>query len=170
MADFQEAESFLMHNEDANLAHAIVPDAPPGAHAISGINSVAYPKEYADIAAIPQAQRGSAVDSFYQIHFWNKWEGQLISQAVADRVYDFAVNAGPGTAVKVFQTAINTIGGNITVDGGWGPSTVEAANACDPTALIEAFKTERDNRYVAIAKANPSLAKYLQQWEARAAE
>ena len=52
MADFETDYEFMIANEDRTQAHAIVPDAPPGAYAISGINSAAYPAQFKAIAAI----------------------------------------------------------------------------------------------------------------------
>ena len=169
MAEFQTSFTFMIHNEDASQAHAIVPDAPPGAHAISGINSVAYPQEFASIAAFPQADRGPAVEQFYQTNFWNQWEGML-SDAVAERVYYAAVNMGPGTAVRLLQQAVNTLGGSLTVDGHWGPTTIKAALQCDQTALVKAFRDVREAHYAAILAAHPEDAKYKEQWYARAGE
>ena len=169
MADFETDYAFMESNEDRTQAHATVSDAPPGAFSISGINSAAYPTQFAAIAAIPQAQRGPAVEQFYKDNFWNVWEGQL-SDIVAERVLDEAVNAGPGTAVRILQQAINSLGGTLKVDGGWGPETVAAANVCDQTALENAFRVARKAHYDAIVAANPADAKYQAAWDARAEE
>ena len=122
---------FLWSNEDAQRACAIVHDPTkdyPAAQACSGINSAFYPTQFAAIAALPQSQRAPAVEEFYQKEFWNKWFQQLASDDVAMRVFDMAVNGGPGTAVKLLQHAVNSFhaGNPLTVDGGWGPITVAA--------------------------------------------
>ena len=168
MAVFQIAYNWMMDNEDARRAYAQVPDAPPGAFAISGINSAAFPIDFADIKVIPQVQRGPAVQRFYQAHFWNTWFAQLFSDDLAKRVFDAAVNMGEGTAVKVLQTAINALGGALTVDGGWGPATLAAANAANPGALVAAFINAREEHYREIVQNNPADAKYLPNWLARA--
>ena len=56
----------------------------------------------------------------------------------------------------------------LTVDGGWGPMTLGVANAADPAALTAAFRVQRAADCQAMAAANPSLAKYLPAWTARA--
>ena len=58
MADFLISYEWMLNNEDAAHSYAVVPDAPPGAHAISGINSSAFPSQFETIAALPQNQRG----------------------------------------------------------------------------------------------------------------
>ena len=121
------------------------------------------PAQFARIALIPQSQRGPFIQNFYQIEFWNKWLAQIVSDEVAKRVFDEAVNAGQGTAVKILQTALNT-----EVDELWGPNTVAAANAAQESSLVSGFIAARIQHYKDIAKDNPAEAKYLPSWIARA--
>ena len=165
MASFDTAYDFMMDNEDPARACAIVPDAPAGAHAISGINSAAFPASYAAIAALAQDQREAAVYQFYKVKFWNSWFAQLQSDELAKRVFDEAVNAGPETAVTLLQRAL---GAPVAVDGGWGPQTLQASNSADPDALVTAFISERVRYYEAIAAGHPSDQKYLAEWLVRA--
>jgi lysozyme family protein len=168
MTDFLVCYNWMMDNEDSQRKYATVPDAPPGAQAISGINSAAYPSEFASINALPQNQRGPAVQNFYQVRFWNQWYDQLVMNDIAKRVFDCAVNNGPGTAVKLLQSAANFVGCGIVVDGVWGPATVNATNGCGISQIVPAFQQARISRYKAIVQANPSNQKYLAQWIARA--
>ena len=178
MADFDVDYNFMMTNEDAAQAHALVPDAPgqwvtgadgarawQGAWAISGINSAAFPAQFAAIVAIPQTGRGPAIEAFYEAQFWNTYEGQL-QDPIAERVLDTAVNRGATSGVKVLQRAVNACGGTLIVDGRWGPLTVAAANACNQTALLAALRAARLADYQAVVAANPALALYLGTAEA----
>lgn len=173
MAEFTTAFQWAMQFEDPKMACLQVPDAPPAGsappcYAISGINSGAWPGQFASIAALPQAGRATAVQAFYEAQFWNEWLVQLGSDELAKRVFDFAVNGGSGTAVKTLQQAVNATGGKLTVDGGWGPATLAGANAVDANALVQAFIAARVAHYQAIVAANPSDAPYLKTWLARA--
>ena len=168
MASFEIAYEWMMNREDARRAYARVSDSPPGAFAISGINSAAFPSDFAAIEAIPQAQRGPSIKRFYQLRFWNTWFSQLLSDDLAKRVFDAAVNMGAGTAIRLLQTAANALGGALTVDGGWGTLTLTAANSANPAALIAAFIEARENYYRAIVQNNPADKKYLEEWLARA--
>ena len=173
MADFNLAFQWTMQFEDPRMACAQVPDAAPAGcagpcYAISGINSGAWPDAFSMIATQPQASRAPAVQAFYQAHFWNNWFAQLDTDDLAKRVFDFAVNGGSGTAVRTLQRAVNQLGGSLTVDGGWGPSTIAAANSADPDALVQAFIAARVAHYQAIVAGNPADAKYLDVWLARA--
>jgi lysozyme family protein len=169
MAVFDVSFAWMMANEDPSFAYKTVPDDPPGAHAISGINSHAFLAQFEAISAIPQAQRGPAVQSFYQVNFWNRWLAQITSDGVVKRVFDEAVNGGAGTAVRILQAAVNTLTNyRIGVDGNWGPMTVASANACDQLSLTGEFIQLRCAHYRSIAASNPSEAKYLPEWLARA--
>lgn len=173
MADFNVAFQWAMQFEDPRMACQQVPDAAPAGvagpcYAISGINSGAWPAQFASIAALPQSQRSPAVQAFYQAEFWNNWFAQVAADDVAKRVFDFSVNAGAGTAVKTLQQAVNALGGSLTVDGGWGPLTLAATNAANPAALVQAFIRARVAHYEAIVAANPADQIYLKGWLARA--
>jgi lysozyme family protein len=182
MADWNTCFNWLMDNEDRARAYAIVPDAPPGAHAISGINSAAWPENYAAIAARVQPLRGFWVELFYRTHFWEyapikSWYAQLTSDEVAKRVFDASVNMGSVAAVRCLQQAVNvtyaTESDDLLIpDGQWGLHTVTTTNLLiamhGEASMVEAFQQSRVARYKAIAAANPALAHYLPQWIARA--
>ena len=182
MADWNTAYNWMMDNEDAARAYKTVPDACPDGveglcHVVSGINSGAFPKEFAAIAALPNSSRGNLVEEFYLENFWNcrwatygSWYAQLASDEVAKRVFDMAVNGGAGTAVKILQEAVNVLLAvdhlEIACDRQWGPQTIKAANQC--SGLVPAFRAQRIAHYKAVVAADPSKAKYLDAWIARA--
>ncbi len=173
VAEFPVAFQWAMQFEDPLMACEPVPDAAPAGvagpcHAISGINSGAWPAQFSAIAALPRSERKPAVETFYRGRYWNAWLAQIGSDDVAKRVFDFSVNAGSGTAVKTLQQALNALGGSLAVDGGWGPQTLAAANAADAAALVKAFIEARVAHYQAIAAADPADAAYLNGWLARA--
>ena len=172
MADWNTAYNWMMDNEDAPRSCACAPDAPPGAFAISGINSAAWPTEYAAIAAVSQTERAPLVQQFYENHFWNDWFAQLNSDDVSKRVFDFAVNGGSGVAVRCLQQAVNSLlaEGATTIgeDGGWGPITLGAVNGADPAALVAAFQARRVAFYQGLVATDPGKGIYLKGWTARA--
>ena len=50
----------------------------------------------------------SMVKSFYKKEFWDKvWGDRINNQDVANRTYDFAVNAGVGASIKNIQKSLN---------------------------------------------------------------
>jgi lysozyme family protein len=170
MANWKVSFDWMMDSEDPARAYAVVPDAPPGAFAVSGINSAAFPGEFEAIAALAQNERALAVEQFYERNFWNQWFAQIDSDEVAKRVFDMAVNGGAGTSTRLLQQAVNSfhVGNPLETDGEWGPATVAAVNAVNPLTLVAAFQQARCAYYECIVAKNPADAKYLAGWLARA--
>lgn len=167
MAQFIPALTFLLDNEDPHRNYSSVADV--GGFAIAGINSHSWPIQYSRIVSLPQDERPTAVAEFYRLNFWNPLELDAIeSQAIANRVMDCGVNEGMGTATRLLQQAAQGLGAAVKVDGFLGPQTLAAVNALPQDALLDAFRNLRKLRYQAIVAQNPTSAKYLAAWEARA--
>ena len=169
MASFDTAYEWTMDNEDPARKYAVVPDVPEGSHAISGINDHFYPAEFKIIADALVNQRAELVRDFYDAKFWNRWFQALQSDEVAKRVFDAAVNMGPGTAVKLLQTATMNVSGIVEdVDGEWGPTTLLRANTCSADLLASGFRQARVAHYRDIVLKHPEKAKFLAGWLVRA--
>jgi len=70
----------------------------------------------------------------YKKKYWDAVRGDELPMGLDYLVFDFAVNAGAGGAIKTLQTAVG-----VTPDGGFGPITMAAVQAVDPVTLIERF-------------------------------
>lgn len=104
------------------------------------------------------------VESFYEVQFWNRISGSLISeQAVANSIFDFAVNAGVVTSAILAQMVSGT-----KADGVIGPNSVEAINKVDSDHFLSAFTVAKIARYITIVKKRPSSKKYFYGWVLRA--
>ena len=157
--NFNIAFAFAMAFEDPKCQCVIVPDV--GGHAISGINSAAFPAEYAVIADASPSARALMVRNFYLDHFWNRWLESLHDIELAKRVFDAGINMGAETAVRVLQKALN-----IKEDGAWGPNTLGTANsASNAVGLVIAARVAH---YQDIVAKHPDKAVYLDEWLARA--
>lgn len=163
MAQFPLCFSFVLPNEDETPPqYKAVPDptkSDPDAQAISGINSAFWPNDFALIEAIPQANRGAAVSQFYELHFWNHWLDQMVSNRIAAMAMDSGVNQGQGWAVRFLQGACGA-----SVDGLWGPATIASVNAANLDDAVIQFIALRQARYRQVG--GPSL----NAWLARAAK
>lgn len=169
MASFSTCfNQFVLLNEAGDPPrYHISPDptkSDPNAKVCAGINSAAFPRDFAFIAALPEDQRPAVVDAFYQRVFWNTYLSSLNSNRIAAVVLDAMVNQGPGTGVKLLQRATGACGLVMTVDGLWGPVTVAAANSVPPEKLFPAFQQAREDAYRKIGGPN------LEAWLARAAK
>lgn len=82
------------------------------------------------------------VEPLYKKKFWDAVRGDELPVGLDYLVFDFGVNAGPGRAIKVMQSAVG-----VTPDGGFGPLTLAAVQAIDPVELIDKFSQAKEDFY-----------------------
>jgi lysozyme family protein len=108
--------------------------------------------------------------AIYRLHWWERYGyGDFISQHVATKVFDTAVNIGPLEAHKLLQRSLNAISGGLVVDGIIGPRTRTAANLAEPERLLAKYCALQSDYYCGLAAAKPVLRKFLRGWLHRAA-
>jgi lysozyme family protein len=96
------------------------------------------------------------------------------SEDVAVRLFDFGVNAGPGTSAEMLQTALNALGAKLAVDGQIGDGTVAALKKYysnvkrrndDLTAvLVGLVRAQQAIHYCKLVEANQSQEEFLFGW------
>jgi lysozyme family protein len=82
------------------------------------------------------------VEPLYKKKYFDAVRGDELPVGLDYLMFDFAVNAGAGRAIKTLQTAVG-----VTPDGGFGPMTMAAVQAVDPVDLIERFSQAKENFY-----------------------
>jgi lysozyme family protein len=82
------------------------------------------------------------VEPLYKKKYFDAVRGDELPMGLDYLMFDFAVNAGAGRAIKILQTAVG-----VTPDGGFGPMTMAAVQAVDPVDLIERFSQAKENFY-----------------------
>ena len=80
--------------------------------------------------------------------------------------FDMCINQGKGTAVKVLQRAVNSKGGDLKVDGGLGPMTIEAINKFKP--CDNRTRCNRLKHYYDLVNKKPEQERFLYGWFKRA--
>jgi len=92
--------------------------------------------------------------AIYKVLFWDVVKGDFFSsQAVAEELFDTAINCGPGTAVKCAQRALQFLGEMLTADGALGAITykhIEKWCQKNPEALFRAMNGEQYIYYKSI--------------------
>lgn len=78
------------------------------------------------------------VAPLYEKKYWRMASCDSLPAGLDYLVFDFAVNAGPGRAIKTLQTAIGAV-----PDGVVGPKTLAAISAVGTQKAIELFTEER---------------------------
>lgn len=121
-----------------------------------------------DPGCLKKMNVNAAID-LYRDLFWNKYGySRFNNQNVATKIFDAAVNMGPGRGHKLAQKAANACGATLTVDGILGPASVLGINACEPKAWLTAMAKEMEDYYRNLATARPALAVFLRTWLKRA--
>ena len=105
----------------------------------------------------------------FRAAFWDANRcGELNSQHVAAKLFDYSVNMGNRQAGRILQRACRACMQPVEDDGIVGPKTVAAANACPSTALMAAMRSEGAGFYRALVARRPKLGKFLGGWLRRA--
>lgn len=87
--------------------------------------------------------------SIYKTRYWDTiWGDRIHSQSVAEIMFDHAVNAGPGRAVKMMQEILNrAFGYSLAVDGAMGNRTLSAINSVSGNKLYNEYIDLRIDYY-----------------------
>ncbi|MFN9539664.1 MAG: glycoside hydrolase family 108 protein [Planctomycetota bacterium] len=134
------------------------------------------PDSFADLLDQKQELQ-TLVASFYREQFWRPIRGeQLSDQALANELFDTAVNQGVGTAIRFWQEALNLLNRNakdypeIEVDGVAGERTLATTNQFlqrnrgQSDRLLKVLNLQQGARYLEIARKNPVQRKFLHGW------
>lgn len=106
------------------------------------------------------------VRDFYESQFWDRVRGdEIVDQAIAESIFDFAVNAGPVTSIKLAQLSVRA-----EADGVIGSDTLARLNADDPRAFLAVFALNKIARYVSICEKRPDSRKFFFGWVRRTLE
>lgn len=82
------------------------------------------------------------VEPMYRKKYWDAVRGDEVKLGLDYLLFDFAVNAGAGRAIKTLQTAIG-----VAADGGFGPITMASMKSYEPVKLIERFSQAKEDFY-----------------------
>ncbi len=163
MAEFEPAFERMILNEGGYVLHEVPGDR--GGQTYAGIARRRWPDwegwKIIDAGGTPDA---SLVRAFYREHFWDAIHGDEIQdQRVASTLFDFAVNAGTRTAIRLAQIVAGT-----SPDGVMGPKTLAALDAMDPEMFVLRYTLAKIARYAQIATRDRSQRKFLLGWINRA--
>jgi lysozyme family protein len=121
-----------------------------------GISAADFPD--LDIKDISEDQ---AVEIYIE-KYWSAHYSGIEDQGVANKIFDMGVLFGEGTAVEYLQRILK-----ITVDGAFGPGTLEAVNESDPISLLAAYKTVLVAHALSIGAGKPNDRIFVQGWVTR---
>lgn len=171
MADFLKAHTKTARNEGGYANNP----ADPGGETYAGISRVFNPS-WVGWKVIDEAKTGKGfpaslkhlatlprlVLEFYAKNYWEANHlDQVVSQDVADWLYDHAVNGG-GRGIAWMQEAAG-----VAADGAIGAKTIAAINAADPAALLHKAMIVASLYRLQRAHDKPSQIQFLPSWLTR---
>ena len=166
MADFNPAFEKMIHDEGGFQLTDIPGDR--GGQTYAGIARKPNP-DWAGWQFIDRKDFGSAtqlVREFYKVNFWDRIRGdELTNQAIAETIFNFAVNTGVGVASKLAQLIVG-----VTPDGAIGAKSLERLNICTAEKFLPAYALAKIQRYVDICMKNRDQSKFLLGWVRRSLE
>ena len=162
MATFDPAFDKMIRNEGGFKLTNIEGDR--GGQTYAGIARNAHPNwvgwQFIDANDLSNNKLTQSVYDFYRKEFWNRIVGDAITQqSIAETLFDFAVNAGSGTAAKLAQIVVGTV-----PDGAMGPKTLTALNGYDPELFKLKYALAKVSRYAEICNRDRSQSKFLLGW------
>ena len=105
------------------------------------------------------------VGKLYKQKYWNAAYCEVLPRGLDYVVFDFAVNAGTGRAVKTLQSAIGVV-----ADGIIGPRTRAAINAANAKDLVAKYSDARTDFYQGIVARRPDQVRFIRGWLRRVEE
>ena len=119
-----------------------------------GISAMTYPDLDIKSLSLQQAKK------IYKRDWWDKINADQIDTALVFQVWDFAINAGMGTAKRKLQKAVG-----VAEDGMIGKQTIQAINNTELNDVLMKFNAERLKYYTSLS----TWSRYGKGWTLRVA-
>ena len=132
------------------------------------------------LAGIPALEE--AVTEFYRVEWWERLGLARLPQAVADEIFEQAVNLGRGGAGKLVQRLCNAFNydrrtgaalcADLAEDGAIGPKTLAALSdvlerRADSSAVVHALNALQAAHYIGLAARTTAQRQFVDGWMQR---
>tara|TARA_R100000687_G_scaffold78883_1_gene72629 strand:- start:1261 stop:1776 length:516 start_codon:yes stop_codon:yes gene_type:complete len=162
MAEFTAAFEEMIRNEGGYVFHNVAGDR--GGDTYAGVSRRYHPDwegwVFVDSQDLGNPALTASVSDFYLEQFWDRLRGDHIQdQRIAETLFDFAVNAGTRTAVRLAQKILEA-----TPDGILGPVTIDLLNQYPANDFLYRYAMAKVARYAEIVNGDSSQSKFLLGW------
>ena len=99
------------------------------------------------------------VSRLYKQRYWDRVQADKLPKGVDYVVFDFAINAGVGRAIKTLQSTVGS-----TPDGIIGNQTLARINAMDAKELVQQYSDARVDFYQGIVARKPDQVRFIRGW------
>ena len=157
--NFDSALKMILKSEGGFVNHKL----DPGGMTNLGVTKKVW-EEWVGHVVDEKAMRAltpEVVAPMYKRKYWDAVKADEMPDGLDYLMFDFAVNAGPGRAIKTMQKAIGA-----TPDGAIGPKTMAALKAANQNELVAKFSAEKEAFYRSL----PTFATFGKGWLRRVAE
>lgn len=156
MANLLPAFIKTLHQEGGYVNHP----ADRGGATKFGISTRSYPELDIKNLTVEEAI------AIYRKDYWEPiWLDKIDEQAVAEEIFDTAVNMGTKRAIKIAQTALNYLGCHLKVDGIMGHNTLGFINGySDTQALLKALNGVQFMNYLHLVEHHKDQAVFARGW------
>jgi lysozyme family protein len=119
--------------------------------------------DYIDIQKLDKEH----AEELYYNNFWKPYY-ETMPERIAIKMFDTGVNGGTSRSVKLLQTALNTLGSHIPVDGLIGKTTLAEVTKYNESILLTQYCKSQTAFYDDIVAAKPDQSKFINGWHNRA--
>jgi len=157
--NFDEALKAILKHEGGFVNHP----KDPGGMTNLGVTKKVW-EEWVGKAVDEKAMRAltpEVVAPMYRKKYWDAVRGDEMPDGLDYLMFDFAVNAGPGRAIRIMQKAVGT-----NPDGAIGPKTMQALKEANQAELVAKFSAEKEAFYRSL----PTFGTFGKGWLRRVAE
>jgi lysozyme family protein len=154
--NFEKSLDFLLESEGGFVNNP----KDPGGMTNLGVTATAW-SQYKGRATSEKEMRGLTKDTvalFYEKKYWDACKCDDLPSGIDYLVFDFAVNDGPGRAIKTLQKAIG-----VPEDGAIGPVTLQNIDVMEKSELITRFSEAKKEFYESL----PTFPTFGKGWLAR---
>lgn len=102
--------------------------------------------------------------AFYRKFFFYGMGVDKYPEELQDVVFDLNVNFGARNATRIVQRGVKRLGGNLVVDGEFGPKTLAEVKKCDVKALRASIILDRIRTHYASVERDPSQRVFINGW------
>ena len=169
MATFEQAIEVALKREGGYVHDP----ADAGGETNYGISKRRYPE--VDIKALTR----QGASDLYRRDFWNPLYDAILHQPLATKLLELTLHCQHGdtrpyydtdmVGIRLVQQALRALGDPVvSLDGRFGPQTLQAVKLESPQALLAAIRVEQCRHYLKIVDAAPEQGKFLRGWIRRA--
>ena len=154
--NFEKSLDFLLESEGGFVNNP----KDPGGMTNLGVTAATW-AQYKGRATTEKEMRNlkkSDVTPLYEKKYWDACKCDDLPSGIDYLVFDFAVNAGPGRAIKTLQKAIG-----VPEDGAIGPVTLQNIDVMEKSELITRFSEAKKEFYESL----PTFPTFGKGWLAR---